>query len=34
MLELSILGFLFEEPLHGYEVKARIQGLSRATYVR
>lgn len=28
MLELSILGFLFEEPLHGYGVKARIQGLS------
>ncbi|GAA2451536.1 PadR family transcriptional regulator [Streptomyces pulveraceus] len=28
MLELSILGFLFEEPLHGYELKARIQGLS------
>lgn len=28
MLELSILGFLHEEPLHGYELKARIQGLS------
>ncbi|MEU7295036.1 PadR family transcriptional regulator [Streptomyces exfoliatus] len=28
MLELSILGFLYEEPLHGYELKARIQGLS------
>ncbi|AJE42324.1 PadR family transcriptional regulator [Streptomyces nodosus] len=28
MLELSILGFLFEESLHGYELKARIQGLS------
>ncbi|MFD8970972.1 PadR family transcriptional regulator [Streptomyces sp. NPDC059593] len=28
MLELSILGFLFEEPLHGYELKARIHGLS------
>lgn len=28
MLELSILGFLFEEPLHGYELKARIQALS------
>lgn len=28
MLELSILGFLHEEPLHGYELKSRIQGLS------
>lgn len=28
MLELSILGFLSEEPLHGYELKSRIQGLS------
>lgn len=28
MLELPILGFLYEEPLHGYEVKARIQDLS------
>lgn len=28
MLELSILGFLHEEPLHGYELKTRIQGLS------
>ncbi|MEU7576630.1 PadR family transcriptional regulator [Streptomyces sp. NPDC041068] len=28
MLELSILGFLHEEPLHGYELKARIQSLS------
>ncbi|MEU4996113.1 PadR family transcriptional regulator [Streptomyces sp. NPDC021622] len=28
MLELSILGFLSEEPLHGYELKTRIQGLS------
>ncbi|MCF3124081.1 PadR family transcriptional regulator [Streptomyces arenae] len=28
MLELSILGFLYEEPLHGYELKARIQSLS------
>jgi DNA-binding PadR family transcriptional regulator len=28
VLELSILGFLHEEPLHGYELKARIQGLS------
>ena len=28
MLELSILGFLYEEPLHGYELKARIQGLN------
>ncbi|GGX98317.1 PadR family transcriptional regulator [Streptomyces anandii] len=27
MLELSILGFLYEEPLHGYELKARIQAL-------
>lgn len=27
MLELSILGFLHEEPLHGYELKTRIQGL-------
>ncbi|MFJ2738453.1 PadR family transcriptional regulator [Streptomyces sp. NPDC087440] len=28
MLELSILGFLYEEALHGYELKARIKGLS------
>ncbi|MFE0131831.1 PadR family transcriptional regulator [Streptomyces sp. NPDC059037] len=28
MLELSILGFLSEEALHGYELKSRIQGLS------
>jgi DNA-binding PadR family transcriptional regulator len=28
MLELSILGFLSEEPLHGYELKARIKALS------
>ncbi|MFP3990801.1 PadR family transcriptional regulator [Streptomyces sp. E11-3] len=28
MLELTILGFLAEEPLHGYELKARIKGLS------
>ncbi|WP_327356687.1 PadR family transcriptional regulator [Streptomyces sp. NBC_01304] len=28
MLELTILGFLYEHPLHGYELKARIQGLS------
>ncbi len=28
MLELSILGFLGERPLHGYELKALIQGLS------
>ncbi|MFD4996390.1 PadR family transcriptional regulator [Streptomyces buecherae] len=28
MLELSMLGFLYEEPLHGYELKARIRGLS------
>ncbi|MFI6941077.1 PadR family transcriptional regulator [Streptomyces sp. NPDC050418] len=28
MLELTILGFLDEQPLHGYELKARIQGLS------
>ncbi|MEU3842611.1 PadR family transcriptional regulator [Streptomyces sp. NPDC028635] len=27
MLELSILGFLAEEPLHGYELKERIKGL-------
>ncbi|MBT2440472.1 PadR family transcriptional regulator [Streptomyces sp. ISL-36] len=28
MLELTILGFLHERPLHGYELKDRIQGLS------
>lgn len=28
MLELSILGFLYEQPLHGYELKARIQSLN------
>ncbi|WP_317442897.1 PadR family transcriptional regulator [Streptomyces collinus] len=28
MLELSILGFLAEEPLHGYELKERIRALS------
>ncbi|MFJ7126997.1 PadR family transcriptional regulator [Streptomyces sp. NPDC098101] len=28
MLELSILGFLYERPLHGYELKERIHGLS------
>ncbi|WP_328945078.1 PadR family transcriptional regulator [Streptomyces sp. NBC_00250] len=28
MLELSILGFLDEKPLHGYELKERINGLS------
>ncbi|MEU8542042.1 PadR family transcriptional regulator [Streptomyces sp. NPDC048717] len=28
MLELSILGFLYEEPLHGYELKSRIHALS------
>ncbi|MGV9456512.1 PadR family transcriptional regulator [Streptomyces sp. NPDC003635] len=28
MLELSILGFLAEEPLHGYELKERITALS------
>ncbi|MFF8274847.1 PadR family transcriptional regulator [Streptomyces lateritius] len=28
MLELTILGFLYERPLHGYELKDRIQGLS------
>ncbi|MEV8066946.1 MULTISPECIES: PadR family transcriptional regulator [unclassified Streptomyces] len=28
MLELSILGFLHEEPLHGYELKARLQALN------
>ncbi|MFF0061991.1 PadR family transcriptional regulator [Streptomyces sp. NPDC005279] len=28
MLELTILGFLYEEPLHGYELKERIKSLS------
>ncbi|MFE2708510.1 PadR family transcriptional regulator [Streptomyces mirabilis] len=28
MLELSILGILCEEPLHGYELKERIKALS------
>lgn len=28
MLELTILGFLYERPLHGYELKERIRGLS------
>ncbi|MCZ4124598.1 PadR family transcriptional regulator [Streptomyces sp. H39-S7] len=28
MLELTILGFLHEEPLHGYELKERIAALS------
>ncbi|MEU3689233.1 PadR family transcriptional regulator [Streptomyces narbonensis] len=28
MLELSILGFLYGKPLHGYELKERIHGLS------
>ncbi|WKX69871.1 PadR family transcriptional regulator [Streptomyces sp. XD-27] len=28
MLELTILGFLHDEPLHGYELKERIRGLS------
>ncbi|MGW1888642.1 PadR family transcriptional regulator [Streptomyces sp. NPDC002004] len=28
MLELPILGFLYEEPLHGYELKERIKALS------
>ncbi|MGW7547981.1 PadR family transcriptional regulator [Streptomyces sp. NPDC054770] len=28
MLELSILGFLAEEPLHGYQLKERIRALS------
>ncbi|MFD7978135.1 PadR family transcriptional regulator [Streptomyces sp. NPDC059071] len=28
MLELTILGFLDDRPLHGYELKERIQGLS------
>lgn len=28
MLELAILGFLYEGPLHGYELKERIKGLS------
>ncbi|MGW3242549.1 PadR family transcriptional regulator [Streptomyces sp. NPDC001070] len=28
MLELTILGFLYEEPLHGYELKERIAALN------
>lgn len=28
VLELTILGFLHEEPLHGYELRERIAGLS------
>lgn len=28
MLELSILGFLFEQPMHAYELRQRISGLS------
>ncbi|MBO1333354.1 PadR family transcriptional regulator [Streptomyces sp. VRA16 Mangrove soil] len=28
MLELPILGFLYEQPLHGYELKERIKALS------
>ena len=28
MLALAILGFLFEEPLHGYELKERIRRLT------
>ncbi|WP_405164356.1 PadR family transcriptional regulator [Nocardia sp. NBC_01499] len=28
MLTLSVLGFLAEEPLHAYELRARISGLS------
>ncbi|GLY01506.1 PadR family transcriptional regulator [Actinoplanes sp. NBRC 101535] len=28
MLELSILGFLYDEPLHGYELKERIMELT------
>ncbi|MFF3941155.1 PadR family transcriptional regulator [Streptomyces phaeofaciens] len=28
MLELSILGFLAEEPLHGYELKERLKALT------
>ena len=28
MLTLAILGFLYEEPLHGYELKARISALT------
>ncbi|MFD0277266.1 PadR family transcriptional regulator [Kitasatospora sp. NPDC127111] len=28
MLTLAILGFLHDEPLHGYELKARITGLT------
>ncbi|MEU3568355.1 PadR family transcriptional regulator [Kitasatospora sp. NPDC036755] len=28
MLTLAILGFLYDQPLHGYELKARITGLT------
>ncbi|MEU6239145.1 PadR family transcriptional regulator, partial [Kitasatospora sp. NPDC047058] len=28
MLTLAILGFLHDEPLHGYELKSRITGLT------
>jgi Transcriptional regulator PadR-like family len=28
MLTLCILGFLYEEPLHAYELRSRISGLS------
>ncbi|WP_395297962.1 PadR family transcriptional regulator [Kitasatospora hibisci] len=28
MLTLAILGFLYDEPLHGYELKSRITGLT------
>lgn len=28
MLTLAILGFLYEEPLHGYELKSRISALT------
>ncbi|MBB5916276.1 DNA-binding PadR family transcriptional regulator [Nocardia transvalensis] len=28
MLELSILGFLYEQPMHAYELRQRISGLS------
>jgi DNA-binding PadR family transcriptional regulator len=28
MLELAILGFLYEEPLHGYDLRRRIAALS------
>lgn len=28
MLELAILGFLYEQPLHGYELKRRVAHLT------